>query len=283
MKAIMITIPVIALMLATLACSFTVNTPKVTTGETKTLSINEPAFTGGEPAKVDIQMGAGKLSITGGADNLVEGTIRYNVFAWEPKVTREDNLLSIHQGTNNEIKVPDDDVINDWDLKLGSTPINLDVSAGAYEGVMDLSGLSLTNLNIKDGASKATIEFKSVNPVEMDTFRYKTGASQVKIYGISNANAGSFNFDGGAGDFTLDFTGELQRDLKVDINAGVSSLTIVVPESIPARVTISGGLNNISPSGTWTINGNMYEKTGTGPLIDIYLEMGVGSLKLINQ
>lgn len=283
MKKMMMTIVVATLLLVTLSCSFSVNAPKISTGNTQTFTVNEPVLTGNDPARIDVQMGAGKLNIAGGAANAVEGTIRYNVFAWEPKVTREGNLINIHQGTDTTIKIPDDDVINEWDLKLGSTPIDLAISAGAYEGRIDLSGVSLTNLNIKDGASKATIVINSTNPVEMETFQYATGASQVNITGISNANASSFKFDGGAGDFTLDFSGELQRDLQVDIKAGVSSLTIIVPENIPTRVTVSGGLNNVSPQGTWTITGNTYAKSGSGPSINIYLEMGVGSLKLVNQ
>lgn len=283
MKKLMITIAVLALLLVTLSCSFTVSAPKVTTGETKTFTVNEPAPTGSEPSKVHIEMGAGKLNITGGAANLVEGTIRYNIIAWEPKITREANLVKIFQGKTNGITIPDDDVVNEWELMLGPSPIELDISAGAYEGTMDLSGIALKNLSIQDGASKASIEMKSVNPVEMDTFSYKTGASQVMIYGISNANASAVTFDGGAGDFTLDFNGEIQRDMTVNITAGVSSLTVIIPENIPARVTISGGLNDVSPQGTWTISGNTYEKIGTGPKIVIYLEMGVGSLKLINQ
>lgn len=283
MRKMMITLAIAAVLLVTLSCSFTVNAPKVTTGETKTFTVNEPAPTGNEPVKVDVQMGAGKLNIAGGAANLVEGTIRYNVFAWEPKITREGSLINIHQTTEKQIKIPDDNVVNEWDLKLGSTPLDLAVSAGAYEGTMDLSGIALTNVAIKDGASKATIQINSENPVEMDTFEYQTGASQVKIAGISNANASTFKFDGGAGDFTLDFSGKLQRDLTVEVKTGVSSLTIIIPNDIPARVTISGGLNNISPQGTWTIAGNSYEKSGTGPKIEITLEMGVGSLTLVNQ
>lgn len=283
MKKISTAIVVLTLVFTSLACSFTVSTPKVTPGETQTFTVNEAAPASVENVTLDIEMGAGRLNISGGARNLVEGTIVYNITNWAPKISRDGGRVRIYQGAVDNIKIPTDDVKNEWNLLLGNSPMDLDISAGAYEGAIDLSGVAITNLSIADGASKATVQFNSVNPVEMSSFRYKTGASQVKIYGIGNTNAERFNFDGGAGDFTLDFSGELQRDLMVDINAGVSSLTIIVPESVPARVTVSGGLNNVSPSGTWTISGSTYEKTGTGPVIDIYLEMGIGSLKLINQ
>src|SRR3990172_10839565 len=99
----------------------------------------------------------------------------------------------------------------------------------------------------------------------MDSFSYKTRASPVKIYGIGNANTSQFTFDGGAGDYTLDFSGTLKQDLAVNVTSGVSKIEIIIPENVPARITISGGLNNISPSGTWSITGNTYEKTGTRP------------------
>lgn len=283
MKKILPLIVVLTLVLSSLACTFTVSTPKISTGETKTFTVNEGVPAGVETVSLDIEMGAGKLNITGGAKNLMEGTIHYNVLGWEPKVTRKGERIRIFQEPLTKIRIPNDDVVNNWDLQLGAFPIDLKVSAGAYEGSLDLSGVPLTNLDISDGASKATVTFNSVNPVEMDTFSYQSGASQVNLVGISNANASHFKFDGGAGDFTLDFSGELQQDLDVDINSGISSIKIIIPENVPARVTISGGLNNVSPSGSWSITGSTYEKSGNGPRIDIYIELGVGSLNLISQ
>jgi len=283
MRKIAITLAILAITGATLACSFSVNTKEDKVGDTQVMEINEAAPTNLAGAKVEIDMGAGKLNITGGAGGLIEGTITYNVFGWTPEVTRSDGSLRIHQGRLEDIKIPNNKVINEWDLSLGAFPTDLEISAGAYEGLIDLSGVALTNLKISDGASKATVEFNGPNPISMDSFTYKTGASQVKIYGIGNANTSLFTFDGGAGDYRLDFSGTLEQDLAVKVTSGVSKIEIIIPENVPARVTISGGLNNVSPHGTWSISGNVYEKTGTGPRIDITVDMGVGSLDLISQ
>ncbi len=43
---------------------------------------------------------------------------------------------------------------------------------------------------------------------------------------------------------------------------------------------MTGGLSNISPSGTWTIREGVYERTGTTPLIRVDVEMGMGNLQL---
>lgn len=283
MKKIGMIAAVLVLAGATLACSFSINAPEVKTIDTQELVVNEAAPTGIAEALVKIEMGAGKLNLSGGATGLVEGSIHYNVFGWDPKITRENGGVQISQSRIEDFKIPGNDIINEWDLSLGTFPTNLEISAGAYEGNIDLSGVALTNLMIEDGASQATVEFNSPNPIEMIDFSYKTGASQVKIFGIGNANTSTFSFDGGAGDYTLDFSGELQKDLEVKVNSGVSKIEIRVPDGVPVRVTVSGGLNNVSPRGTWSINGSVYEKEGTGPRIDIMVDMGVGSLDLISQ
>lgn len=283
MKKIGMIAAVLALAGATLACSFSINAPEVKTIDTQELVVNEAAPTDAAGALVKIEMGAGKLNLTGGASGLVEGSIHYNVFGWDPKVTRENGGVRISQSRIEDFKIPSNDIINEWDLSLGTFPTELEISAGAYEGNIDLSGVALTNLLVEDGASQATVEFNSMNPIEMADFSYKTGASQVKIFGIGNANTSTFSFDGGAGDYTLDFSGELQKDLEVKVNSGVSKIEIRVPDGVPVRVTVTGGLNNVSPRGTWSINGSVYEKEGTGPRIDIMVDMGVGSLDLISQ
>lgn len=283
MKRIMMLFAVLALAAATLACSFTVNAPQVKVIDTQKMDVNEPVPSGVAGAEVVVEMGAGKLNITSGAAGLIEGTIHYNVFGWAPEITRADGKVTIHQGRADNIKVPGDNVINEWDLSLGKFPTDLTISAGAYEGKINLTGVALTNLNITDGASKATVEFNSLNPVEMGALTYKTGASQVEIYGIGNANTTSVNFDGGAGDYRLDFAGSIQKDISVNIKSGVSKITIVIPVNVPAVVTVKGGLNDVSPRGTWSISGSVYEKAGTGPKITISVDMGVGSLDLIGD
>jgi hypothetical protein len=225
-------------------------------------------------------MGAGKLDVSGGADQLVEGSIRYNVNTWIPSITRSAEEIVISQRNNNSYGFPDGDIVNEWDLQLGDFPIDLTLSTGAYEGNLDLSGLAITDLSISDGASKATVEFNSPNPVEMQRLTYKTGASDVDLLGLGNANAKEIIFESGVGSYTLDFSGDLQQDVNVSASSGMSDLTIVIPEGTQAKVTISGGLSNVDATGTWTINGSTYTCGDTGPTITIRLDMGLGNLNL---
>jgi hypothetical protein len=266
-----------------MACSFTVNVPSVDTGVTNTLEINEPALSGVDTNQVNIEMGAGTLALSSGASDLINGSVEYNVENWKPEITRSSSRITISQNNSSNVGIPDGDIKNDWKLLLGEAPIDLTVNAGAYEGNLDLSGLSITNLRISDGASKAVVKFDTLNPVEMDELSYKTGASDVELLGLGNANTKNIYFDSGVGSYTLDFSGDIQKDIYMRVQSGMSDMTIIIPDNARAIVELNNGLSNIDATGTWTISGSSYECGTTGPLITISLDMAVGNLQLKQQ
>jgi hypothetical protein len=274
------------LLITSLACSITVNLPnlRVPTVQVTTprvMTIDEPLPAGAtQPIRLRLEMGMGELRLQAGAEGLLEGSIRYNVPEWEPQILRGENALTLTQRqTDGQLAFPKD-TINEWDLKLGNYPLDLSINAGAYKGELDLSGVPLTRLHISDGASEARVVFNTPNPLPMEQLRYRTGASKVELVGLGNANAAEIVFEGGTGAYTLDFSGELSQDTKVQIKSGVSQVVLIIPEEMPARIEITGGLNNITPHGTWSIRDGVYEKSGSGARLLIEIQMGVGSLEL---
>lgn len=264
-----------------LGCSLTVNVPTITTGKTNEYTFAQPVPSGASETNISIEMGGGRLNISGGATDVLEGSVVYNVDEWKPSLSVNNDNLVLSQNNTKNVGIPSGNIKNDWNLTLGATPISLKISAGAYEGTLDLGGLSLTNLEISDGASKATVRFSSKNPVEMQQFKYKTGASEVKLLGLANANTSEFTFESGAGSYTLDFSGTLAKDMSTEINSGLSQVKIIVPESTNTVVNITGGLSNVDLNGTWTTNGTQYKSEGTsGPLLTINVNMAVGNLVL---
>ncbi len=279
-RSILVVILVMALV--SLACGVNIDLPKMRQIEPTLFSVNEPAPAAGEETRLILTTGAGKLNLEPGAAGLVEGEIRYNVEQWKPTITRNNGVVEIRQETNIS-GIPPKNTENLWTLKLGTTPIALTIHAGAYEGDFDLSGVALTRLEVNDGASSTAMNFDKVNPVTMNLFSYSTGTSAVELTGLANANFKDMVFKSGAGSYTLDFSGKLQQDGNVRISSGVSNVKITIPDGVPAEVRISGGLNNINPSGTWSIDGNTYRSEGTGPKLIITVDMGVGNLDLIQK
>ncbi len=273
------------LVLTSLACTITIPwIPRVGAGQLQTFTFSEPAPAGASPATVRISMGAGTLQIQGGANALVDGKVEYNVNGWKPEITKTGSTIQIEQKTEDVTNIPTQNVHNDWNVQLGNgTPIALDINAGAYQGTLDLSGVPLSDLRIQDGASDATVEFKQPNPVQMDSLTYKTGFSSVKLLGLGYANFRQMTFSGGAGSYTLDFGGTLQQDANVKVSGGGANVDILVPQGMATEVNITSSLTNVNTSGQWVTNNNQYALQGSGPVLHMTIDVGVGNINLKSQ
>jgi hypothetical protein len=285
MKKYTILMIVSIIVLMTMACSFTVNLPTIETGPDQTFDIKEAAPSGTEPFDVNLKIGAAKINFTGGAKGLVDGTIVYNVVDWKPTITRTDSSLEINQGKVSDVGGFNlKDIKNNWTLKFtDKSPLNLDINAGAYQGKMDFSGVPLASLAITDGASDNTVSFNSPNPTVMSELSYTTGASTVALKGLGNANFEKMSFTGGAGTYTLDFSGTLKQDASVKIEAGVSTTKIIVPAGMKVVVDVEGGIKTVNTQGTWTVNGTSYETEGAGPTLTMNINTNLGTLSLIQE
>lgn len=276
---------VVVLALVSMACGITINAdvPTMRVGPTQTMEIVVPESQAAL-TKVKLEFGAGELNIEPGAENaLIEGVATYNVQDLEPTILTQGNEVTLQTGRLELRGIPSGqskDLKNEWDLKFGDQLIDLVINAGAYQGDIELGDLSLNSLEVNDGAAEVDLEFSQPNRVRMDTLRYSTGASNIKLYGLANANFSSMIFRGGAGDYILDFGGQLEQEARVVVEAGISQVTIIVPENTPARIRFGGGLSNVDASGAWQKSGNQYELQGNGPMLIIDVTMGAGNLVL---
>ncbi len=270
-----------ALVLA--ACNFHISLPVTQqVGPTTTHEINV-ALPADATQTVDLSLefGAGTLKLHPGTGALVSGTATYNVSDFKPTVTINGSTIRIEQGNWRLTGIPDiSNIKNEWDLALGNVPLALTIKAGAYHAEYELGGLALTNLTISDGAADTKLNFASPNLTGMSLLSYSTGASNVSLTGLGNANFASLEFDCGAGNYTLDFSGQFQRNGSVHIGTGVSNLTLVIPSGIPAQITVDGGLSNVTHGSGWARNGDIYSQAGTGPQLTIVVEIGAGNLTI---
>jgi len=276
---------IIALALVSMACGVTINLPldQITTGPTQSEEINVPAPQA-DTVNLTLTFGAGELNLQPGAEAaLVSGTATYNVTAFKPKIKVEKQQVRLETGNLDLHGFPNintEEIKNKWDFKLGDQTMQLKINAGAYRGDMDLGGLALKSLEVNDGAADARLNFSEPNRIEMEMLRYTTGASNVKLLSLANANFTSMIFRSGAGDYSLDFSGELQRDAVVTVESGFSQLIIIVPEGTSAKVLFKGGLTNVDVSGGWKKSGEAYILGSGGPVITLSLDMAAGNLVL---
>jgi hypothetical protein len=116
----------------------------------------------------------------------------------------------------------------------------------------------------------------------MNAFRYETGASNINMENLSNANFQTMIFQSGAGNYTMDFSGVLQRDASVFIETGLSRLIISVPDGVQAEVNFEGPLSKVLTSGNWEESGDEYILLGDGPKLTFTIETKAGTVTLQN-
>ena len=180
----------LVLALASMACGFSIDLPERQKAgpevkESITVANPKPALSGDEVSdetRLTLSFGAGKLNVSPGGQNLVDGTVVYNVKELKPEIQKNGNSIEIKQGDFHSLP-PFDNLKNEWNLKVSATPLDLVIRAGAYEGHLELGGLSLKSLTVKDGASHVEVSFLEPNQTDMALLRYETGASDVKLTG----------------------------------------------------------------------------------------------------
>lgn len=261
--------------------------PTVEVGPTQFKDIVAPVPETDGPVEVDLKFDSGQLYLAPGAETgLIEGTATYNVPQLEPRVITGSNLIRVeHETALGLANITAQNAENTWELKLGDQPIELDVEANLIkEGRFELGGLSLHQLTINPGAGNVAVLFSELNPVEMHELIFKTHAAEATLTNLANAHAREITLDVTAGEYTLDFGGELQNDTSVEVTAStLCVVTLVVPEGTPVQVSVTGQEAAVNVEGNWDRSGRRYTMPGRGYRLTIEVDIGAGTLNLRNR
>ena len=122
-----------------------------------------------------------------------------------------------------------------YELELGrQRPFALTIETGASEFDLDLGGIPLSRLMVRQGAGKFELGFLAPNPEPMQLLDVSSGAAGIELEILANANFSEMRLSGGAARYELDFGGTLSRDAQVNIETGMSGVELTVPASTAA-------------------------------------------------
>jgi hypothetical protein len=191
--------------------------------------------------------------VPGDGEAWVTGTFRDGAGPVLYNVSQEKGLLRLCDGSGPDIVAIVQGHHPVLDLVLGrSRAFGLTVELAGGDLDLELGGLPLNQLVVKQGAGRADVVFSDPNPVSMTSFLYSNGAGTAGFRGLGNANCASFTIDGGAVSYRCDFAGALPPDATVRINTGASSLDLAIPPTTPAEV-VAHSLIGVAKGGTdWT-------------------------------
>jgi hypothetical protein len=164
-----------------------------------------------------------------------------------------------------------------WDIEL---------DLGVTEGKIDLSGLPVAELSLDQGVADCRVYFAEPNPIKMRRMSVDAGVGDLEIMGLGYAGVEDMSFDGGTGDFLLNFDGFRDGFRSARVDVGVGSVTIEIPRDLPVRIeSDEGWLNSVSvPRKLFDeVDDDVYETEDFEEAeygLDIELDIGIGSASI---
>ncbi|MFN4150471.1 MAG: SHOCT-like domain-containing protein [Candidatus Sericytochromatia bacterium] len=118
------------------------------------------------------------------------------------------------------------------------------VKLGGGNAFLDFSDLRLKRLRLSSGACDTKIVFGNSTKEEIDYLKFESGASNLDIKGISNTNCPEIELSLGACNTSLDYSGNLSRNIYTDISVRVGKINLLIPEEYGVKIKSSGKLND---------------------------------------
>ncbi|MDQ3696496.1 MAG: cell wall-active antibiotics response protein [Gemmatimonadota bacterium] len=117
--------------------------------------------------------------------------------------------------------------------------LDLSLDIGATASRIDLAGLSVRSLRVRAGASETRLAFGAPNPVPLRDLSIEVAAAELDVRQLGNANAERVSVRCAVGDVELDLSGAWARDMHLELDLVLGSVTLRVPRDIGVRVRLN--------------------------------------------
>ena len=176
----------------------------------------------------------------------------------------------------------------DWQMQFtDAVPLSFDIQLGLGKGNIDLTDLAVNDFSLSCGASSVSMRCDRPNKESIDEMSIEAGVSKFQAYGLCNMRFRHLKFNGGVGSYVLDFAGTLNREVDADIEVGLGSLTVRVPENTGVKivyeknwvttVSIGDGFTKSNDGDGEYFTSNYYSSKGR---LNIHIDAGMGSVKI---
>lgn len=244
---------------------------------------------GTDEVRVFVEYGAGNFSIRSVDEGLLyRMNLEYDEGRFEPVADFSGDRLRLGIQSRRKGLDIDGRKTGALDLELArGVPMDLDLRFGAVKADIDLGGLALTDLDLSTGASESLVDVSEPNPARMVAARFEVGAAEFTARRLGNLNAERIEVDAGVGSITLGLDGRWARDARLDIDMGLGSLELLVPEGLGIQLRKNSFLTALDSEGL-VKRGDVYESLDFDDaerrvVIDLDAAFGSVAVVWINQ
>jgi hypothetical protein len=222
-----------ASILTLMGCTEDFGPPGPTRTETRSIDLDSS-----ELVRAELKMGAGQLTVRGGAPKLMQAEFTYNRPAMRPTVHYDASGFRGHLLVEEPSGVHHVNSNYRWDLRFNDDkPLDLIVHFGAGEGRLDVGELRLRSLEIHMGVGELRVDLRGMPKNDYDVSIHG-GIGEATIYlpegvgveaeahgGIGGINARGLEKRDGR--YVNDAYGHAKTNVRLDVHGGIGAINLV--------------------------------------------------------
>ena len=196
-----------------------------------------------EPLQLRVDVDAGEVRVAkGSSDDEVRVGLRYDKTLYHHtfRFNESRNSLAIALDREKWFDRESDHKAAELELELpteAELQLEFKIKAGAID--MQLGGLKIADLALVTMAGEVNLDFKEPNRIEMSSLDLNTKVGESKFIRLGNARFRDADINGGIGEMTIDFNGEMAKDAVARVDLDIGETAIILPRDAGTKLSVS--------------------------------------------
>ena len=258
-------------------------------GETNMVNYEaSESLEGEESIEAELDLNVGTLQVEAGSPSYAyQLDLEYNDQAFEPYVEyerdgRTGRLRFQLGGEGTSLAGLGDTTLN---VRLNpEVALSLEGRTGVGKTEIDLSGMTIASVRLESGVGETTLTMLDANKTDCTKVMIRSGVGAIEVIGLGNFGFGDFQYQGGVGASSLDFSGSWDQIGEIEIEVGVGGVEILLPRDLGAEVRFSKSfLSDLSISGFEQKSQNLYVSDNMDQVtkvLNLRVRSGIGAVEI---
>ncbi len=197
----------------------------------------------GSPFQLRVDIDAGEVRVAKGQSrDEVRVSLAYNKnqFHHSFRYNETRNALEVQFDKEGWFDHERDRTVAEIEIELpteGELQLDFKIKAGEID--MALGGMHITDFALETVAGEVNLDFDEPNRIDMASLTLNTKVGESKFRRLGNARFRDADINGGIGELTIDFTGEMAKDAVARVDLDIGETVIVLPRETGTKMSIS--------------------------------------------
>jgi len=193
------------------------------------------------PMRVEVDAGAVRVA-KGNSEDEVHLGLHYDKRLYDHsfRYTESTNRLEISFDRHKWFDRDSEHDAAELELELPTEPeLHLEFKIKAGEIDMQLGGLKIAEMALETMAGEVNLDFKEPNRIEMSNLDLNTKVGESKFIRLGNARFRDADINGGIGELTIDFSGDMAKNAVARVDLDIGETAIVLPREAATKLSVS--------------------------------------------